>query len=143
MPARLSQPLNAWLPPPPRPRAAQATKDKTGETWEAAQSLFTRNFGLGRGSWHAAMTRAWEEWQATKDKTGETWDHAKREAYNTWRAAQGDGGSAVGAAAQGTKDTVAGVRRGGMAWFLFVAVMFCGSSSIICCGSCCCSFFYF
>ena len=102
------------LHPTPTPRPLQATKDRTGQTWEAAQAL-TRNFGAGRGSWDAAMTRAWEEWQATKDKTGETWDHAKREAYDSWKGAQGGGGagSAVGAAAQGAKDTVAGVRRRG------------------------------
>ena len=27
--------------------------------------------------------------QATKDKTGETWDHAKKQAYDQWKAGRG------------------------------------------------------
>jgi hypothetical protein len=41
----------------------QATKDKSGDTWNAARDVFHRNWHSANRNWDDAMSTAWEQWQ--------------------------------------------------------------------------------
>jgi ferric-dicitrate binding protein FerR (iron transport regulator) len=58
--------------------AWEGTKDRSGQTWDAALDSFNWLFGLTSRSPEDALSSAWERWQATKAETGETWDEFKR-----------------------------------------------------------------
>lgn len=47
---------------PPHP-PHQSTKDKTGQTWDAARDALLTNWRAGTERWDDAMARAWDEWQ--------------------------------------------------------------------------------
>ncbi len=49
---------------------AQAAKDKTGETWDAARDSFLANWASTHRSWDDAMSSAWERWQVGRAAAG-------------------------------------------------------------------------
>ena len=41
----------------------QATKDKTGQTWDATRDTFYSSWRSANRGWDDAMASAWDQWQ--------------------------------------------------------------------------------